>query len=84
MFMKERFNAYTLTRPRTRKTIGWFLVVIGFFALVTPLTPGGLLFFLGLEILGLRIIFTEKMKCFFLRQQNTIRSEKFEIDDLRN
>ena len=84
MFMKERFNAYTLTRPRTRKTVGWFLVVIGFFALVTPLTPGGLLFFLGLEILGLRIIFTEKMKCFFMRQKNIPPSNKFEGGDLRN
>ena len=84
MDMKERFDAYTLTRPRTRKTVGWFLVLIGFFALVTPLTPGGLLFFVGLEILGLRIILTEKMKCFFVRQKNTTPSDNFEVDDLRN
>ena len=84
MNMKERFDAYTLTRPRTRKTVGWFLVLIGFFALVTPLTPGGLLFFVGLEILGLRIILTEKMKCFFVRQKNTTPSDNFEVDDLRN
>lgn len=64
--MYERFNNYTLTRPRTKKIVGWFLVVIGFLALVTPLTPGGLLFFIGLEILGLRFIGTEKIKRYLL------------------
>jgi len=84
MNMKERFDAYTLTRPRTRKIVGWLLVVIGFFALVTPLTPGGLLFFVGLEILGLRIILTEKIKCFFVRQKNTTPSDNSEGVNLRN
>ncbi len=67
--MYERFNTYTTLRPRLRKIVGWFLVVFGFFALVTPLTPGGLLFFVGLEILGLRIIFTERVRRFFRREQ---------------
>lgn len=60
--MYERFNSYTLEKPRLRKIIGWVLVVFGFVALVTPLTPGGLLFFVGLELLGLRFIGTEKLK----------------------
>jgi hypothetical protein len=60
--MREKFDTYTLTRPRLRKVVGWFLVVFGFLALVTPLTPGGILFFVGLEILGLRIVSMEKVR----------------------
>lgn len=63
--MYERFNAYSTTRPRLRKTVGWFLVAVGFVALVTPLTPGGLLFFVGLELLGMRVLVLDKMKSFF-------------------
>lgn len=54
--MYEKFNTYTVDRPLLRKIGGWFLVVFGFIALVTPFTPGGLLFFIGLEILGYRLI----------------------------
>lgn len=67
--MRERFNIYTETRPRLKKTVGWFLVVIGFLAIVTPLTPGGVLFFVGLEILGLRMVFMEKVKRFNPRKK---------------
>ncbi len=66
--MREKFNSYTDTRPRLKKTVGWLLVVIGFLALITPLTPGGVLFFVGLEILGLRLIFMDKLKRFFWRK----------------
>ncbi len=66
--MRERFDTYTLTRPRLKKVAGWFLVIFGFLALVTPLTPGGVLFFVGLEILGLRIVFFDKIKRIFLRK----------------
>lgn len=66
--MIERFNSYTLTRPRLKKFFGWFLVVFGFLALVTPLTPGGLLFFVGLEILGVRFVGIEKIKVLLSRK----------------
>lgn len=62
--MVDRFKQYSLTRPRLRKYIGWSLVIFGFIMLVTPLTPGGSLFFIGLEILGLRIIGAEKIRHF--------------------
>lgn len=71
MNMIERFNTYTLSRPRLRKIFGWILVVFGFFALVTPLTPGGLLFFVGLEVLGLRFVFTDRVKRLFIRKEYT-------------
>lgn len=66
--MTERFHKYTLTRPRLKKIVGWFLVIVGFFALVTPLTPGGLLFFVGLEILGIRFVGAEKIKALLGRK----------------
>ena len=69
--MYERFNQYTLTRPRIRRFFGWVLVVIGFFALVTPLTPGGFLFFVGLEILGIRIIGFQRIRDFFQKNKSS-------------
>lgn len=66
--MLERFHSYTITRPRLKKIVGWFLVLFGFLALVTPLTPGGLLFFIGLEILGIRFVYTEKLKKLLMRK----------------
>ncbi|MCR4285659.1 MAG: hypothetical protein NUW00_02060 [Candidatus Kaiserbacteria bacterium] len=82
--MYERFNNYTLTRPRTKKIVGWFLVVFGFIALITPLTPGGLLFFIGLEILGLRFIGTEKVKSFFTRRTPFVAPETITVDTQTN
>jgi hypothetical protein len=65
--MREKINNYTLTRPKTKKTIGWFLVVVGFIALVAPIIPGAPLIFFGLEILGLRLLLTDKVKRFFIK-----------------
>jgi uncharacterized protein YqgC (DUF456 family) len=69
--MYERFNTYSTTRPRLRKTVGWFLVVIGFLALVTPLTPGAILFFVGLELLGMRARVVERLTQFVRRRKGT-------------
>jgi hypothetical protein len=41
--------------------LGVFLIIIGVIALLTPLTPGSWLALIGLEILGLRIIFERKL-----------------------
>jgi small-conductance mechanosensitive channel len=67
--MVERFNNYTLTRPKLRKVFGWSLIVFGFIALITPLTPGGLLFFVGLELIGVRFAFTDKIKHLLKRKK---------------
>ncbi len=69
--MLERFNTYSMHRPRLRKTTGWVLVVVGFVALVAPIVPGAPLVFVGLEILGLRIVFTDKIKRVFVRKEKT-------------
>jgi len=69
--MLERFNTYSLTRPRLRKTAGWCMVTVGFIGIVAPIIPGAPLLYIGLEILGLRIIFTEKVKRIFYRKDRT-------------
>lgn len=71
MNMIEKFNNYTMSRPRLRKVFGWILVIYGFVALVTPLTPGGLLLFVGLEVLGIRFVFTDKIKRYFIKEKFT-------------
>jgi len=41
--------------------LGVALVLVGVFALLTPLTPGSWLALIGLEILGLRILLERKI-----------------------
>ena len=69
--MLKRFNNYTISRPRLRKIMGWIFVVIGFVALVAPIIPGAPLVFIGFEILGLRFVFTDKVKRLFVRSEKT-------------
>ena len=42
--------------PRWRTTIGILFIVVGFLALITPLTPGSWLILVGLELLGIRLL----------------------------
>jgi hypothetical protein len=44
-----------------RYAIGIFLILVGFIALVTPLSPGSWLILVGLELLGLRILLQDKL-----------------------
>lgn len=39
-----------------KKTIGIILIVLGVLALITPFTPGGWLAFIGLGLLGFRLV----------------------------
>ncbi len=41
---------------------GIILIIIGFLALVTPLTPGAWLLFVGLELIGVRLTLWDKIK----------------------
>ena len=60
--MYNKAKQFTLTRPILRKVLGGALVLIGFVALITPLTPGAVLFlFVGFEFLGLRFMFLDRM-----------------------
>lgn len=42
--------------PRLKFFLGLLFVLLGLLALVTPLTPGSWLVFVGLELLGVRIL----------------------------
>jgi len=63
--MKEYFKKLISEHPLMKNTVGVFLVVFGFIGLVTPFTPWGLLFFVGLELLGVRFLFWDKIKNWF-------------------
>jgi len=41
--------------------LGIILIIVGVFALLTPLTPGSWLALIGLELIGLRIILERKI-----------------------
>ena len=53
---------YIHTRPIIKKAVGVILILVGLAALVTPLTPGSWLAIIGVELLGVRILFFDKFK----------------------
>jgi len=54
-----------------KKTTGVFLVLYGFIALITPFTPLAFLsIFVGAELLGMRILFWEKIKARIVKNKN--------------
>lgn len=42
--------------PKAKFLLGSFFILLGLLALVTPLTPGSWLVFVGLELIGIRIL----------------------------
>lgn len=61
--MYEKAKIFTLSRPRLKKVVGWVFLVLGFIALVTPLTPGAaLLLAAGLELAGFRLAILERFR----------------------
>ena len=63
--MKEKIKKIWTDNPKVRKIIGVIMVVVGLLSIVTPFTPVGFLLVLGLEILGIRILFWDKLKNWF-------------------
>ncbi len=59
--MYEKAKNYTLLRPRLKKTIGWFLVVLGGVAVILPVVPGAPIVIIGLELVGMRLIFMDRL-----------------------
>ncbi len=45
-----------------KHVLGVILIIIGFVALVTPLTPGAWLMFVGLELIGVRLTIWDRLK----------------------
>ena len=48
-----------------KHVVGIILILIGVIALVTPLTPDSWLVFVGLELIGVRLAFWDKIKARF-------------------
>jgi len=69
-FLKEVYDGLKI-----RKFVGWFFVVFGFVGIITPFTPWGFLFFVGLEILGIRFLWIERSKR-WLEDKNIINKKK--------
>ncbi|MFH0804012.1 MAG: hypothetical protein V1896_00195 [Candidatus Zambryskibacteria bacterium] len=65
---------YIDRNPKVKKAIGVVLVVVGLIALFSPLTPGSWLAIIGLELLGVRILFLDKFK--FWNWKKKRKSEK--------
>jgi len=63
--MKEKFRNIWTNNPKFRKVVGVTMVVIGLLSAITPFTPVGFLLVLGLEILGVRALFWDKLKNWF-------------------
>ena len=56
-----------------KKVIGVILIIYGIFALLTPLTPGSWLALIGLELIGVRMLFFRK----FLSDKQTATLDRF-------
>ena len=63
--MKSNIKKF-FSHLKVKKFVGIFLVIFGFIGLVTPFTPWGFLFFIGLEMIGVRFLFIDKIKKRFM------------------
>jgi hypothetical protein len=48
--------------PKTRVFFGYFFVILGVLLHLIPLFPAGWIIVLGLELLGVRLLFWDKIK----------------------
>lgn len=67
--MYEKAKHYTISRPRLKRAVGVFCVIVGFVALIAPVIPGAPLVFIGLELLGFRFLFLERMQSRFAKRR---------------
>lgn len=58
-----------------KKTMGIFLVSIGLLALITPFTPGAWLIVVGFELLGLHVLFWDKIKLWCFARSESARPD---------
>lgn len=65
MFSLSKIKIYLHENPKVKKIVGIILVIVGFIALVTPLTPGSWLIFVGLELLGIDLILWDRLKVWY-------------------
>lgn len=63
--MKDFLKKTWRENPKIRKCVGAVMVVLGLISVITPFTPFGFLLVVGLEILGVRVLFWDKIKKWF-------------------
>ena len=59
---KAKYKELQESKSPIKIVVGVILIILGFIALITPLTPGSWLIFVGLELLGFRLAVWEKIK----------------------
>ncbi len=64
-----------------KKVLGVILIIVGVIALITPLTPGSWLLFVGLGLLGVKITFWEKWKNWHERMAEINRENEADEQD---
>lgn len=62
MELLKIIREYIRNRPKVKKIIGVILILLGLAAFFTPLTPGSWLAIIGLELLGVRVLLSDKLK----------------------
>ena len=62
---RELSKRFLANNAKIKKAVGLLLIIVGLFLLVTPLTPGSWLAFVGLEFLGIRFFTADKLKKWF-------------------
>ena len=60
-FLKT-IKEYIHNRPKIKKTIGVILILFGFVAFFIPFISGSWLVIIGLELLGVRILFFDPLR----------------------
>ncbi len=55
------YKDYLHDHPYIKMVSGIILIIIGFVALVTPLTPGSWLIIFGLELIGVRLVICNRI-----------------------
>ncbi len=60
--MKELFKRLCSRYPKYKKILGILLILLGLAALLSPFTPGSWLVFVGLELLGVRLLAWDRLK----------------------
>ena len=58
----KTIKEYIHNRPRIKKAVGVILILLGLAALATPFTPGSWLAFIGLELLGVRVLLSDPLR----------------------
>lgn len=68
-------------KQKYKKAIGVALIVLGIIALITPLTPGAWLIFVGLELIGIRLVLNKKMHAWWLNLKKLLKKTMIDIQE---